>query len=120
MGRRHHRRQPLPLWRRLRWELLVNFVLVLIGAAMVIKAFLLLLGRARVSSLVVSASVIPGPTIPFAMPDSTMNVFVLSFVTLGTTSLSAANPAPPAFILDAMRGSVQACVNTVNAEMAGA
>jgi hypothetical protein len=46
MGRRHHRRQPLPLWRRLRWALLVNFVLVLIGAAMVIKAFLLLLGRA--------------------------------------------------------------------------
>jgi hypothetical protein len=33
-----------------------------------------------------------------------MNVFALAFVTLGTNSLSAANPAPPTFTLDAMRG----------------
>jgi hypothetical protein len=43
---RPHPRWPWPLWRRLHWQMLVDALLLILAAVIVIKAFLLLLGRA--------------------------------------------------------------------------
>jgi hypothetical protein len=41
---RLHRRWPLPLWRRIRWQMLLSFFAVVLSAALFISGFLMLLG----------------------------------------------------------------------------